>query len=157
MILGLLSGENDLPKGGYSVIEEALQALRQLTENKELPEGRVELRGDLLYINFMSFDTKSQEEQAAEKHEQYLDIHYLIEGAERIGWSPLEAGMIPSQPYNEADDFALYAPQADEQLLSLKPGMYAVFFPDDIHRPGMGDGSPIKKAVVKIHKALLAN
>ncbi|WP_435167980.1 YhcH/YjgK/YiaL family protein [Paenibacillus glycanilyticus] len=155
MILGLLSGANNPHSGGYAVIEEALQALRQWNEKKEWPEGRLELRGDQLYINFMSFDTKSQEEQIAEKHEQYLDIHYLIEGSEQIGWSPLRESMIPSQPYDEEDDYALYAPQADEHLLAIKPGMYAVFFPDDVHRPGMGDGSMIKKAVVKIHKALL--
>ncbi|WP_336776208.1 YhcH/YjgK/YiaL family protein [Paenibacillus sp. MMO-58] len=156
MILGLLSGANDPHSGSYAAIEEALQALRQWSEKGEWPEGRLELRGDSLYISFMSFDTKSQEEQVAEKHEQYLDIHYLIEGSELIGWSPLREGMIPSQPYDKEDDYALYAPQADEQLLAMKPGMYAVFFPDDVHRPGMGDGSPIKKAVVKIHMALLA-
>ncbi|MCK9857637.1 YhcH/YjgK/YiaL family protein [Paenibacillus sp. ATY16] len=155
MILGLLSGANNPHSGGYAVIDEALQALRQWSEKKEWPEGRLELRGDQLYINFMSFDTKSPAEQVAEKHDQYLDIHYLIEGSEQIGWSPLREGMIPSQPYDEKDDYALYAPQADEQLLAMKPGMYAVFFPDDVHRPGMGDGSMIKKAVVKIHKALL--
>ncbi|MGO4110388.1 YhcH/YjgK/YiaL family protein [Paenibacillus sp. YAF4_2] len=155
MILGFLSRESEFTSGGYPVIVEALQALRQLTEQSELPEGRVELRGDQLYINFMSFDTKRQEEQMAEKHEQYLDIHYLIEGYEQIGWSPLQEGIIPSQSYDEADDYALYAPQSDELILNVRPGMYIVFFPNDIHRPGMGNGVPIKKAVIKIHKALL--
>jgi biofilm protein TabA len=155
MILGLLSQESEFTSGGYAVIAEALQALRQLTDEGVLPEGRVEIRGDQLYINFMSFDTKRQEEQIAEKHEKYLDIHYLIEGYEQIGWSPLQEGIIPSQSYDETDDYALYALQSDELILNVRPGMYAVFFPNDIHRPGMGNGAPIKKAVIKIHKALL--
>ena len=44
----------------------------------------------------------------------------------------------------------LYAAAEDEIQLPMKPGMFAVFFPEDIHRPGMGAPGRIKKAVVKI-------
>ncbi|MEC0245287.1 YhcH/YjgK/YiaL family protein [Paenibacillus chitinolyticus] len=48
---------------------------------------------------------------------------------------------------------------AEEERLRLTPGMYAVFFPEDIDRPGLRseDGepaSPIRKAVFKISTAL---
>ncbi|WP_405082335.1 YhcH/YjgK/YiaL family protein [Paenibacillus chitinolyticus] len=53
----------------------------------------------------------------------------------------------------------MFEPAAEEERLRLTPGMYAVFFPEDIHRPGLrsGDGepaSPIRKAVFKISTAL---
>ncbi|MGO4374120.1 YhcH/YjgK/YiaL family protein [Paenibacillus sp. MCAF20] len=155
MIMGSLASNKEHVAGGYAVIAEALELLKQTVESGEPLDGRVTFKEDLFYVNFMAFESKTREEQVAEKHEQFIDIHYLIEGSEQIGWSPLREGVLPTQAYDEKSDYALYAPQPDEVVLAMQPGMFAVFFPDDIHRPGMGDGSPIKKAVVKIHKDLL--
>ncbi|MNZ89744.1 Toxin-antitoxin biofilm protein TabA [compost metagenome] len=140
----------------HAVISKALQELIKILEGSDLPVGRIEIQGDQLYVNIMAYQTKSFEEQVAEKHEEYIDIHYVIEGYETIGWSPMRADLIPTQPYDQDSDFALYEPQPDELMIQMKPGLFAVFFPDDIHRPGMGDMTDVKKAVIKIHKGLLS-
>src|SRR5690606_3382510 len=112
------------------------------------PLGRTEINGDQMYVNVMEFDAKSPEDHLAEKHESYIDLQYLIEGEETIGYSSLRDDSKAVQAYDSEQDYALYTPVADEILLNLKPGMFAVFFPNDIHRPGMGKPGKIKKAVV---------
>lgn len=105
-----------------------------------------------MYASVMELEAKPFTEQVAEKHETYIDVHYLIEGEEMIGWSPAEGGEQPVQAYDEEGDYALYQPSDEEVKLAMKPGMFAVFFPHDIHRPGMAEQpAAIRKLVVKIH------
>ena len=156
MILGSLSSWEEHVKYENAVIAKAIEELKViLAQDPDL--GRIEIiRGNEMYASIMALEAKSLEEQVAEKHETYIDVHYLIEGEETIGWSPLQEEVEPIKPYDAEGEYALYAPSSDEILLSLKPGMFAVFFPHDVHRPGMGQaGMKIKKAVVKIHIDLL--
>ncbi|NOU74218.1 DUF386 family protein [Paenibacillus sp. LMG 31458] len=154
MILGAMSLWEKQCKFEHTVIATALEELNLLFKGNS-PEGRVEINGDKMYVSFMEFDAKPMDEQLAEKHESYIDIHYLIEGEETIGWSSQREDVQAVRAYDSEQDYALYDPSSDEILLHLKPGMFAVFFPNDIHRPGMGHSSKIKKAVVKVHVGLL--
>lgn len=154
MILGTLSLWDQHRQVEHPVIVQAIESLKKMMENNPEP-GRYEFNGDHIYVNVMELNAKALEEQLAEKHEDYIDVHYLIEGNEMIGWSPLQAGIDPVQPYDSEGDYAIYAPSQDEVLLPMKPGMFAVFFPHDIHRPSMGPEGKIKKAVIKIHMDLL--
>ncbi|MFC5700621.1 YhcH/YjgK/YiaL family protein [Cohnella faecalis] len=139
----------------HPAIVKAVEALIDIAERNPEP-GRIEIDGDRLYVNVMTFDAKSPKDQVAEKHERYIDVQYLIDGEETIGWFPLREELEPSKPYVEEDDYALYAPAGDEVPLRLAPGMFAIFFPHDIHRPGMGEkGGKIKKAVAKVRMDLL--
>lgn len=155
MILSSLSSWEHDRRTEHSVIVEAIEELQNIIKSNPAP-GRIEIRGNEMYASVMELDAKSLDEQVAEKHESYIDVQYLIDGEEIIGWSPLREGIKPSKPYDSEGDFALYSPQSDEILLPLKPGMFAVFFPHDIHRPGMGTKSTkIKKIVIKIHVGLM--
>ncbi|WP_019637910.1 YhcH/YjgK/YiaL family protein [Paenibacillus fonticola] len=151
MILGSLATWKDNQRFDHKVIAEAIEAIQSIVSNPPSP-GRVEIRGDEIYVSVMELEAKPLEEQVAEKHEAYVDVHYLIEGEEIIGWAPLGEGEEPVKPYDQEGDYALYPPSKDEVLLTLKPGMFAVFYPNDIHRPAMGvQPLTIKKLVVKIH------
>ncbi|TBL80482.1 DUF386 domain-containing protein [Paenibacillus thalictri] len=150
-----MSLEEKQSKFEHAVIGIALEKLGKiLKENRT--EGRVEINGDQMYVSFMEFDAKPMHDLLAEKHESYIDVHYLIEGEETIGWSSQREDVDAVKAYDSEQDYALYEPASDEVLLHLKPGMYAVFFPNDIHRPGMGHSGKIKKAVVKVHVGLFA-
>ena len=150
MILGSLSSWKHASRTFSPDIAAAVEELIKLSERNPEP-ARIEIDGDKMYATVMEFDAKPMEEQVAEKHEQYIDIHYLIEGEETIGWSPQRDGLEPIKAYDSDADYMLYAPADDEVLLKMKPGMFAVFYPHDIHRPGMGQPSTvIKKAVVKV-------
>lgn len=138
----------------HRVIVEALEKLNELLLNNPA-EGRIEMDGDKLYASIMEFDAKPMTELLAEKHEQYIDVHYLIEGEETIGWFSLQEDSAAAKSYDSEQDYALYEPSPEELLIRLKPGMFAVFFPHDIHRPGMGESGRIKKAVIKVHVGLM--
>ncbi|MNO38456.1 Toxin-antitoxin biofilm protein TabA [compost metagenome] len=155
MILGSLSAWEMHSKYENPVIVEAIEELKVILQH-EPDLGRIEIRGNEIYVSIMALEAKSLEEQVAEKHETYIDVHYLIEGKETIGWSPLQEGIDAVKPYDAEADYALYPLSSQEVLLTLEPGMFAVFFPHDVHRPGMGQpGEKIKKAVIKIHVGLL--
>ena len=155
MILSSLSAWEHDRKVEHPIIVEAIEELRNIIKDNPAP-GRVEIRGNEMYASVMELDAKSQDEQVAEKHDSYIDVQYLIEGEETFGWSPLREGIEPIKPYDSEGDITFYNPQSDEILLPLKPGMFAVFFPHDIHRPGMGTKSTkIKKVVIKVHVDLL--
>ncbi|MCX0221867.1 YhcH/YjgK/YiaL family protein, partial [Escherichia coli] len=45
----------------------------------------------------------------------------------------------------------------DEQMITLKPGMFAIFMPGEPHKPGCAVETPaeIKKVVIKVRASLL--
>lgn len=149
-MIGTLSDWRAYAGGGHDKFETALDALAQLAAESPSP-GRIDIDGDRLYATVMQLEGKSTADQLAEKHERYIDVHVVLEGKELIGWSPLPEGLVPAKPYEADADYLLAEPAADETLLRLVPGMFAVFFPHDLHRPGLGEGEIIKKMVMKIH------
>jgi YhcH/YjgK/YiaL family protein len=155
MILGSLESWDLQAAYEHPVIAEAVEKLKDILAS-DPAAGRIELQGNMMYATVMEPETKLLQEQLAEKHETYIDLHYLIFGKETIGWLPEQEGISPVKAYSSEEDYALYTPTSDEVLLTLVPGMFAVFFPHDIHRPAMGSSRQvIKKIVIKIHTSLL--
>jgi len=51
--------------------------------------------------------------------------------------------------YDTEQDYALYG--GDVSYLRLEQGMFAIFFPEDLHMPGIDHvASPVIKVVVKV-------
>lgn len=114
----------------------------------QLEEGKVELDGFDLFVISAVLDGKKKEDAALEAHRQYIDIQLLLEGEESIGWKPLEDGKEVSQAYDEEKDLIFYADEADDYV-ALKPRQFAIFFPEDLHAPGVSDGK-IRKLIAKV-------
>jgi biofilm protein TabA len=110
--------------------------------------GEYELDGRSCYVIVTRVNAKAQSESFLETHRMYIDIHYLMEGAERIGWRARERCSRVDKEYNAEKDFTTYR-DAPQLLLDMSPSYFAVFFPDDAHAPGICE-APIFKAVVKI-------
>lgn len=118
----------------------------------ELELGRHEIDGDNVYALVQEYQTLPKAEKKVEAHRKYIDIQYIVAGAEVIGY-----GL--DSPQNEVTedklaekDAIFYKNIAGEMDLILSKGMYAVLFPTDIHRPGCnyGAGGPVRKVVVKV-------
>lgn len=110
--------------------------------------GRIELDGDRLFINNVAPVCLPAEAQVLEVHRDYIDIHVLLEGKERIGWKALEGLHAEKQAYEAASDCALYTDQPTFYV-DLQPGEFAVVFPEDPHAPLIGEGR-IRKLIVKV-------
>lgn len=146
-----------IPLIGHSVWEQAFGFLRDLNEQCSL--GVTELMGKKMFINVHTYETKTDAECQFESHRNMIDVQYIIKGGEYIDWH-LKDDLFPDGPYDEENDFQFY--KCPEKLsgtrISLKEGHFAIFFPEDGHRPQINDGQndSVLKAVVKIHRELLA-
>ena len=89
--------------------------------------GRIDLAGDdALYALIQTYETQPPAEGKPEAHRRYLDIQYVVSGSECVGYAPL-AGLTPCQPFDEAQDYGLYA--GPTSLVRLSQGMFAVLYP----------------------------
>ncbi len=115
----------------------------------EAPLERITLDGDKLYINNVEPALVSQDKQPLEAHREYLDIHVLLAGEERIGWRPLDDCGTPSREYSEEGDYMLFDCPASSYV-DLQVGQFAIVWPEDAHAPIIGtEGDKVRKLVVK--------
>lgn len=119
------------------------------TDLQSLGVGKYEIDGMNVFALISEYETKKHEDCRPEAHREYADIQYIISGKEAIGFVTLK-----DQPetvtYNPEKDIVFYASETSPFI--LEAGMFAVFFPQDVHRPCMQIDSPgkVKKAVIKV-------
>ncbi|MBI5178274.1 MAG: YhcH/YjgK/YiaL family protein [Nitrospinae bacterium] len=115
------------------------------------PDGRYDLDGENLYAIIQSYATAPVAEKLPESHRKYADIQSLLSGEEAIGWHPVEKLEVDT-PYSEEKDIMFYRNAHGETLLLLVPGLFAVFYPHDAHKPGCSIDAPrdVRKIVVKV-------
>lgn len=147
MILGHLN-DTERYEALHPRLREVFAYLREHNLANELA-GRIELDGDRLFINRDDVVTASAEERLLECHRRYLDVQILLEGRERIGWSPLCSCHEVAQPYDEVRDIAFYSDRP-QTYIEMAVGGFVLFYPEDAHAPLVGDGSAVRKAVVKL-------
>jgi YhcH/YjgK/YiaL family protein len=99
--------------------------------------------------------TKDFDKSAWESHRNYIDLHYVIKGKEKIGAASVATATV-TNPYDASKDIANY--NTEGKFYVAEPGEFFLFFPSDAHRPGIKtDGSDSdKKLVIKI-KYILSN
>lgn len=134
-----------------TAIQQALIFLRE-TDFSQLKTGRYPIKGDLIYAQVLDLETKPKSEILPEIHHHYLDVQYLYSGNERIGFAIDFGTNNVAIEYDPERDIQYYQDVLFENELVMQAGNFAVFFPNDIHRPGCSDGNPssIRKIVVKI-------
>jgi biofilm protein TabA len=142
-------------------LDRGLAALKELdverTAGSALREGRNELAGADLYAGLSSYRTQAPEAKAFEAHRRYLDIQVVLQGRETMSWAPLER-LTLTVPYSAAEDIAYYrlaeGPGGLGMGVPLEPGLFAVLFPQDGHRPGChpaaGEAVAVRKLVLKV-------
>ena len=83
-----------------------------------------------------------------ECHDKNIDIQLCVKGLETIAWKPREKCLKPNGEYNPEKDVRFFS-DAPDMSFQLTDGQFAVFFPEDVHAPMIGDGE-IKKVVIKV-------
>lgn len=138
----------DLYKGINSRIAKALNYL-QNTDFSDLKNGKHEIDGDAVFSLINEYDTKNNDDNLLESHLKYIDVQYVAEGIEQIGITSF-TNQKTFKSYDNADDYMLF--KEPYNLITLNKGMFAIFFPDDLHMPGLNAGkiSKVKKVVVKV-------
>jgi biofilm protein TabA len=108
--------------------------------------GKITLKEGELMVNFSQTRPKTKEEAKLETHNQFIDIQIPLSGVEVMGYTPRTD--LPEEEYNAEKDITFYKGLAKDYL-TITPGMFAIFFPQDGHAPGVtSDG--VKKVIVKV-------
>ena len=112
--------------------------------------GKYEIDGDNVKAIFSNKKGMTAEESVAkfECHDKHIDIQLCINGNEQFGWKPREKCTAPNGAYNPEKDVQLYSDKPDT-FFNLTDGQFAIFFPEDVHAPMIGEGE-IKKLVIKV-------
>ena len=110
--------------------------------------GKYPVDGDEIHASVMNKDGLKAIDGKPEAHNNYIDIQVCPAGTETLGWKPRETCTSPKGDYNPEKDIIFYNDKPDTWF-NLQAGQFAIFYPEDVHTPLIGEG-PIKKLVVKI-------
>lgn len=118
------------------------------TDLSKLEVGKVELQGKDLFLSVSDSNMKIKENAKLEVHDKYIDIQIPLSKAEAFGWEPRAALKHAHDVFNTEKDIQFFTDNAST-LLTLAPGNFVIFFPEDAHAPCIGEGV-IRKIVVKV-------
>ena len=125
---------------------DALEDLKNLS-HADLPVGRHDL-ADGRFVVVQRYDTKLPEQGLWEAHRAYIDIQFVAEGEEMIGYAPISQ-LAPLGEYEPEKDFQGFTGRGT--MLQVKRGSFCIFWPEDVHMPGLSEtSSPVKKLVLKV-------
>ena len=92
---------------------------------------------------------KTKQVALLEGHRAFIDIQVMVSGEELIGYVPRIHCTEKSD--DVANDFQEL--QGTAEFQTLRPGCFAIYFPEDGHQPGVGTGAysgTIRKIVIKV-------
>ena len=114
------------------------------------PVGSYVLKEDELIANISGYETKTPEVAKWESHRKYIDLQYIIQGKEKMGLLPLDKAILQEE-YQSEKDLIFFGEQAGDYFTAT-PDRFFLFFPNDVHRPGLqiNDSEQVKKLVIKI-------
>ena len=139
-----------------SRVGEALEYLAS-TDFAKMPDGKYELDGPRMFAIVQRYRPKPLAEIVWEAHRKYIDVQYVVQGAERMGYAPLSEGMSIKQDYDPQRDVVFYDAHGD--LFTAPERSFILFAPQDVHAPGLavdrpGSGGEVLKVVVKVASLL---
>lgn len=129
------------------LFKQAFDFLRT-TDLNTLEPGRYSLAGDALFALVQVYTTKPASEGFWEAHRRYIDLQFIVQGIERIGYAPLHRMQLAS--HDEQRDLSVLNGEGD--LLTLTEHCFMLLWPEDAHMPGLqtDQSEPVRKIVFKI-------
>lgn len=154
----MITGQIGSQCSGYAPLLNRLLAFCAALDTAPLTEGRYDFfPGEDMIVLINERTTQPVSQRPAEVHRHYAELHCIVSGGECIGYYPDDGANEIAADLLAEKDTLLYRdrPDAPEVLLPLGPGGYAVFWPQDVHRPfcvrPQNGGRPelVKKIVIK--------
>lgn len=119
------------------------------TDFTKVEPGRYEIEGDDIFAMVSVYETRKPEDGNLEGHRKYIDVQFMAEGNERVGYVHYQ-GQTPVETYSPEKDRAFY--KEETSWLRFPEKSFAIFWPDDLHMPNIIDATAgrVKKVVVKV-------
>ena len=139
-----------------SLAKKIYECIKFTKENdlKSYEPGKYEIPGTEIKMNIDHYNTKSEEQGGWESHLKYLDVQIMLEGQEYIAFNNIH-NLEETERIVENDFLKHKGPELFRVL--LKAGDVLVFYPEDVHMPGLQveKSGSAKKVVFKIDVNLL--
>jgi YhcH/YjgK/YiaL family protein len=115
-----------------------------------IEDGKFEIAADNLRAIVSNKKGMTADESISkfECHDKHIDIQLCIKGNEQFGWKARADCKDQKGEYNAEKDVVFYSDVPD-MYFHLTDNQFAIFFPEDVHAPMIGEGE-IKKMVIKI-------
>lgn len=115
---------------------------------EELEAGKYLIKDKDLFLNLQLAKGRSKDAAVLESHIEMIDIQIPISCAETFGYSPVSD--LPEFEYNAEKDMTKYGDTPSQAYVLVKPGQFAIFYPQDGHAPCISESAEIKKAIFKV-------
>lgn len=115
---------------------------------RTLEAGKYPIKDKDLFMNLQVAAGRSKEAAFLETHIEMIDIQIPISCAETFGYTPLCD--LPDFEYNTEKDITKYGDTKPQTYVTVNPGQFAIFFPQDGHAPCITDEPEIRKAIFKV-------
>ena len=136
--------------GKYVSLNPLFAAVAEYMKNNDIfaqETGVVRLDGADLFVNYTVAKGKTVSEARIETHNRMIDIQIPLSCPETMGYIPRKN--LPETEYNEEKDISFYQGKA-EKYITINPGEFVIFFPEDGHAPCVSESPSIKKAIFKV-------
>ena len=122
------------------------------TDLSNLNCGKYNILGDKIFANVDEYKTKSIDKGKFEAHKKYIDIQYIVNGFEKIGYGEIQNFSSDTNYNKEKDIVFLKERIPNNDFIRIQTGEFVIFFPQDAHMPQITDEkvSAIKKIVIKV-------
>ncbi|WP_081478362.1 YhcH/YjgK/YiaL family protein [Limosilactobacillus gastricus] len=134
----------------YQRIQEAMAFLK-VTDLTKTPLGRSHQDGERFYCQTLEYETNSINEYDFEIHNKRLDLHYIVEGEERIDVSP-DTNFRPISEYNDERDIQYVETPSNFNQVLLHQGDFILIGMHEPHRTNGFIDHPVhvRKIVLKL-------
>ncbi len=118
---------------------------------EDLPAGKYDIDGEDLYAFISEYETSRPKDRVFEVHQTYIDIQFMLHGIEKMWAADIQKGTLTTS-YDPNIEAAFYECGENTCELVLQDGDFAIYFPNDLHKPSLAydNPAPAKKMVVKI-------
>ncbi|WP_010234407.1 YhcH/YjgK/YiaL family protein [Clostridium arbusti] len=156
MIFGNIDNIVDIEKICPKPIMKAINYLKD-NDFANMKAGVYSIMGDDIFAQVVDKTTKEKCDAKAEVHRKYVEIQFSVGGNEIIGYARDTGNNIVTEELLEEKDSIFFTDVENETDLIMNPGSFAVFFPEDVHRPWCSYNKPckVRKINVKINRALI--
>lgn len=114
------------------------------------------LQGNLISIPLkvipLEYQTKTVEDAVYENHIKNIDMHFIVNGVEKVRISK-NSLLIQMMDYDEVNDYQLFAGDSFVDEVTLNEGDFLILWPGEVHMTSIHEHIEpvhVKKIVIKI-------
>ncbi|MGM9690853.1 MAG: YhcH/YjgK/YiaL family protein [Bacteroidaceae bacterium] len=136
--------------GKYVSLNPLFPKVLEYLQNTDLmaqEPGCVNIDGNKLFVNHNVAKGKAVDQARMETHNAMIDIQIPLSCPEVIGYIPRQ--YLSRAEYDATKDITFYLDRP-EQYITVHPGEFVIFFPEDGHAPCISPVPEYKKVIFKI-------